>query len=593
LKRHSLIAVFLLLSISLVAPAAQAQPRYGGTLVWGVSSEPPNLIGAGVPTWVFQQVTQQMFNTLVRFDPRTFEWKPELAESWKVTVTDGRMTVGFNLLRNASWHDGKPFTSADVKFTYEKIAPLFNSFIATMMRDHVESIETPDDFTVVFKFKRTWAIAFDPGTFGGSAVGIMPKHLYEGTDIPTNPYNVKPVGTGPWKFKEWKKGEYIIVERNEKYWKKGLPYLDRIIFKIITSPPAMALAVEKGEIDFVWSYGLAFADAIRLQSDIGVGKLAGKKVWFWPSPCGSEDTVAFNIHPEGPPVLKDVRVRQAIAAAIDRRKIAEVVYFGRQEPLDGPLSPAPANSLYYDPKIKQQSFDPELANKLLDEAGYKKGPDGIRFSLRISVDPVSYPFFLKEAEVMRDYLKAVGIDAKIVTLETAAWHEATFRRWDYDISIFPFCYGPGVSYLIQYWSTRGIAKVSWSNVAGYSNPEFDKLLYQAESEVDKTKHIDLVKKALKILAEDQPAIWTASRTMINALNLDFSDELQPGSWENSGGQGYDRMEGIYWLKAPPPVKEVVKEVQIAYVPAWVYAVVVVLIMVAAGAVAYAVRRKPQ
>jgi len=577
---------------------ARGQPRYGGTLVWGIITEPPHLVGAGPPTWVYQQVTQHIYNTLVRWNPEKWEWEPELAESWEVKVDEkGRMIITFHLVRNATWHDGKPFTSADVKFTYEEIAPLFNSFIAAMMRDYVEAIETPDNYTVVFIFKHPWAPAFYPGIFCGCATGIMPKHLYEGTDILHNPYNMKPVGTGPWKFKEWKRGEYIILERNENYWKKGIPYLDRIIFKIIPDPHALALAFERGEVDFIWSYGLTFPDAVRLQELIGLGKLPGKKVWFWPSPCGSELTLAFNLHEEGPEPLKDVRVRKAIAAAINRTKIAEVVYLGRVEPLETPLSAAPANSLYYDPTIKQPEYNPELARKLLDEAGYKPGPDGIRFKLRIAVDIVAYPAFLKVAELIRDFLKEVGIEVEIEALETAAWHEKVFKKWDYDMAPLPYCYGPGPSYLIRYFTTRGIARASWTNAAGYSNPEFDELMYKAEREIDKAKQAELVKKALRIMVEDQPAVWLVSRTFINALNLEFSDEYQPGAWENAGGVAYERLERVYWVKAPlvrekEVVREVIKEVPV--IPGWVYAVVgvaVIAIIAAIGSVIYITKKR--
>lgn len=588
-KVKALITMMILaiLFLPLVSHVIQAQPRYGGTLVWGLSSEPPNLVPIGPPTWAFQVVGNQISNPLVNFDPVTFEWQPELAESWESTTEGDRMTIKFNLVKNATWHDGKPFTSADVKFTYEEIAPVFNSFLAGMKEEHLESIETPDDYTVIFKFKDTWAGAIFPNVFGGCGTGIMPKHLYEGTDYSTNPYNMKTIGTGPYKFKEWKAGEYIILERNENYWKKGLPYLDRIIYKIIPSSSAMALAFEKGEVDFIWSYGLTFTDAVQLQEMIGIGKLLGKKVWFWPSPCASVDTMGFNLHDEGSEYLKDVRVRKAIAAAIDRRTLGEVAYLNRTEAMvETVLSSASANFLYYDPSIKQQTYDPELAKTLLDEAGYTPGPDGVRFSLRLTVDPVAYPANLKEAELIRDMLGEVGIDVQIITLETATWHETVYKNWDFDMSILPFCYGPGPSYFIRYFSTKGIARASWTNAMGYSNLEFDNLLYQAELEPDREKHIDLMKQALKIMADDQPAVFLCTIDKINALNLEFSDELQPGAWESSGGQAYQRLEGVYWVKAP-----LTQEVEVEVIPTWVYVVIAVAVIVAVGSIIYAIRKR--
>ncbi len=621
----------LFLSTILVMPLIygekEAQPRYGGTLVVGLSSEPPHLVLSGPPTWVFYQVVRQIGNSLVSFDPETLEWRPELAQSWEVTEEpDGGMTITFHLVRNATWHDGKPFTSADVKFTYEQVAPLFNSFVDGMMKNYVKSIETPDDYTVIFRFKTKWAPAFYPGYFGGSGINISPKHIYEGTDIPNNPYNTKPIGTGPFKFKEWKKGEYIILERNENYWKKGLPYLDRIIFKIIKTSTAMMLAFEKGEIDFVWTYGLTMSDAIALQEKIGLGQLPGKRVWFFPSPGGSLDVVGFNLHPEGPAPFKDVRVRKAIAAAIDRKKIAEVVYFNRVEALDTVVSSAPAVARY-NPGVNQPPYDPALAERLLDEAGYPRGPDGTRFKIRLMIDSVSYPWYLKEAELIRDFLAEVGISVEIVALDTAAWHERVFKNWDFDMSIFPFVHGPGPIYFIRYYTERGIVRASWSNAMGYNNPAFNEKIFPAEYEIDRAKEETLVREALKILVEDQPAVWTCSRTFVAAVNLDFSDEFEPGAWEHGMGTGYLNLEKIYWVKAPPkpevttmiktelstivqpgttfvttverPVvttvvtvspSPTVTRIEVAIIPEWVYGLIAILVVVAIVSIVLAFRR---
>jgi len=634
--RYSFLSVLiaLMLVTVVILPYVESQPkpepRYGGTLVVGLASEPPHLVLSGPPTWVFYQVVRQIGNSLVSFDPETLEWRPELAQSWEIIKEpDGGMTIRFHLVRNATWHDGKPFTSADVKFTYEQVAPLFNSFVDSMMKNYVKSIETPDDYTVVFRFKTTWAPAFYPGYFGGSGINISPKHLYEGTDIPNNPYNTKPIGTGPFKFKEWKKGEYIILERNENYWKKGLPYLDRIIFKIIRTSPAMMLAFEKGEIDYVWTYGLAMSDAVALQEKIGLGQLPGKRVWFFPSPGGSLDVVGFNLHPEGLAPLKDVRVRKAIAAAIDRKRIAEVVYFGRVEALDTVVSSAPAVARY-NPGVNQPSYDPALAERLLDEAGYPRGPDGTRFKIRLMIDSVSYPFYLKEAELIRDFLAEVGIVVEIVALDTAAWHERVFKGWDFDMSIFPFVHGPGPTYFIRYYTEKGIVRASWSNAMGYNNPAFNEKIFAAEFEIDREKEAQIVREALKILVEDQPAVWTCSRTFLAAVNLDFSDELEPGAWEHGMGTGYLNLEKIYWVKAPPrpevttivrtevatmvqPGTTIVTTIErqvvttvatpiptptvevVEVIPTWVYALIIVVIIVAAASIAYALQkaRKPK
>lgn len=590
------------LPIFLITPVtAQVVPEHGGTLIIGIPSDPPNLVLTGAPTWTYYQVVTPICNSLIDFDPTTLEWVPDLAESWKITTTnDGKMSVAFYLVKNATWHDGVPFTSADVKFSYEVVGPKFNSFLANMKK-YLESIDTPDNYTVIFRFNTTWGLILYPGYFGGSGTCISPKHLYEGTDIVNNPYNTKPVGTGPFKFKEWKRGEYILLERNNNYWKKGLPYLDQIIYRIIPSSSSMALAFERGEIDFVWNYGLSFADAVRLESEVKEGKLPGKKVWFFPSPGGSLDVLGFNLHPEGPAPLKDVRVRKAIAMAINRTAIAELVYYGKVEPLDTIVSKAPATAMFY-PDKKQPSYNPDEANRLLDEAGFKRGPDGIRFKLRLTIDSTSYPWYVKESELIRDFLRNVGIDVQIITLDTAAWHQTVFKNWDFDMSIFPFVHGPGPAYFIQYYTSRGIVRASWSNAMGYSNPEAEKLLFAAEKEMNKTKQIQLVRQALNIIVDDQPAVWTVSRTFVAVLNTAFSDELQPGVWENGFGTNYMRPEKVFLRTAttttlttssPTPTTATTITTTVAQ-PAttWTYiAIAVIIVIIVAGIALYTLRRK--
>jgi peptide/nickel transport system substrate-binding protein len=534
----------------LVTSPAIAQPRYGGRLVWGIGSDPPTLRGASASTFLFQQVQAQPFNCLVSNDFNTGEWKPELAESWQISP-DG-LRVVFNLVRNATWHDGKPFTSADVKFSLLKVNPKYVSFAASF-NESVKSIDTPDDYTVVINMKKPFPAMLSPSIgIGGSGWSIVPKHLYENTDFDTNPYNVKPVGTGAWKFEEWARGDHITFVRNEKYFKKGLPYLDKMIYKVIPATAARALAFEKGEVDFMWAMVLAYSDGARLMKDIQDGKLPGKKVWLYPSQSGSCDVLIFNLQPEGPAFFKDVRVRKAIAYAIDQKKICDLVYYGTALPQLTPVSSAPACRWYYDADSKQPAYDPSMANKLLDEAGYKKGPDGIRFKMRISVDSIGYPTHLKEGEIFKDLLKEVGIDLNIVSLETAAWHDAVFTRWDFDTFVFPMSTGPDPMLVQQYYTGKGIRRVSWSNAGGYNNSKVNELFYASEVEMNRAKRADLVKQATKIMVEDQAAVWLVTRQYVNALNLDFSDQFQPGVWEYGGGIGFARTEGVYWLKAPAP-----------------------------------------
>ena len=551
------ITFIVVLVAPMITTPVSAAPKLGGTLIWGVASDPnlPGLMGAGSNTFLFIQVAQQVFNDIIAYDGKTFQWVPELAQSWQISPDGLHFT--FNLVHNATWHDGVPFTSADVKYTYEKILPVYNAFGGDFMKS-VDTILTPDDYTVVINLKKPFPAMYAPvAGLGGTSWSIMPKHLYDGKDLATNEYNNKPVGTGPWMFKEWVKGDHITFVKNPKYFKKGLPYLDQLIFKIIPDASARALAFEKGDVDFEWALGgLAIADAVRLQDQISSGKLTGKRVWFYPSQSGSSDILYLNQlkdnqipgYKNPAPWFRDIKVRKAIAYAIDLNKMNELVYFGKATVMTGPVSPAPATAWYYDPNQKEPTYDPAMANKLLDDAGYKPGPDGIRFTMRITVDSVGYPQYVKEGEVMRDYLKAVGIQLNIISLDTAAWHNTVFQKWDYDTMIFPMSTGPDPHLIVRYYTGGGIQPISWSNAAGYNNTQVNNLFAASELEPDRAKRADLVKQATGVLVNDQADFWMLARPYINGLNLDFSDEMQPGAWENAGGVAIQRLEGVYWTK---------------------------------------------
>lgn len=595
------ITILIVLVAPMLTPPVAAQPKRGGTLIWAVASDPnlPGLLGAGSGTFLFQQAASQVFNTLVSYDSKNLQWRPELAQSW--TVSPDGLTMTFNLVKNATWHDGVPFTSADVSYSIQKVNPVYNGFAADFMK-FVSSVNTPDDYTVVFNMKQPFPAIFSPVVgLGGVGWSIVPKHLYDGKDLATNEYNNKPVGTGPWMFKEWVKGDHITFVRNPNYFKKGLPYLDQLIFKIIPDASARALAFEKGDVDFEWALGgLTYADGVRIQDEISSGKLTGKKVWFYPSQSGSSDILYLNQLPNGPAFLKDIKVRQALAYAVNLTKMNELVYFNKGTVMTGPVSPAPATSWYYDPNAKQPTYNPAMANKLLDDAGYKPGADGTRFKMRITVDSVGYPQYVKEGEVMRDFLKAVGIQLNVVTLDTAAWHDAVFRRWDYDTFIFPMSTGPDPHLIVRYYTGPGIQPVSWSNAAGYNNSKVNDLFAASEVEPNRAKRTDLVLQATRLLVTDQAAFWMLARPYVNALNMDFSDEFQPGAWENAGGVCIQRLEAVYWTKGTPivPATTAITSAtspvaQPAIGSDTLLAIVVLIIIVAVGAFYWQRRSKTQ
>jgi len=239
------IVLGFVLTCSASVALAQEQ-KMGGVINAVIQPEPPGLMLAMIQNGPTQMVSGNIFEGLLRYSPK-LEPLPGLAESW--TVGEDAKTYSFKLKSGVTWHDGKPFTSADVLFTIGMLKETHSR--ARNNLTMLEKVEAPDDLTVVFTLKQP----FGPflGIFEVGSMPIMPKHIYEGTDWKTNPYNNAPVGTGPFMFKEWQKGSFIHLVKNPAYHEKGKPYLDDVYWQIIPDAAARSVAYETGKVDVSWS----------------------------------------------------------------------------------------------------------------------------------------------------------------------------------------------------------------------------------------------------------------------------------------------------------------------------------------------------
>ncbi|MFG1396083.1 ABC transporter substrate-binding protein [Roseixanthobacter pseudopolyaromaticivorans] len=477
---------------SLVAAGAQAEePHKGGTLTAIIQPEPVILTAAlntAAPTGV---VSGNIFDGLVDYDAN-LNPVPALAESWE-TSADG-LTFTLHLRKGVQWHDGKPFTAADVKWTLEevwqKIHPRNQAIFGK-----VTSVDTPDDSTVVLHLSQPSVAILS--SLNSNGAQVLPKHLYEGTDLLNNPYNNKPVGTGPFVFKEWSRGNYIVLERNPNYWDKTKPYLDKVIFKVIPDAAARAAALEKGEVQYGVLSPVPLKDAERLS------KLPSLRVttqgYEWLSPFLFAD---FNVDRAN---IKDVKVRQALAHAIDRKTIANVVWFGFAKPA---VSPVPSTlTAFHDAGGIAYDFDPKKAEALLDEAGYKRGADGVRFTLDIDYIPYGDDF-KRTAEYLKQALKRVGVEANVRSQDTAAYTKRVYGDRDFDIAItwFAAFSDPQVGVNRAYWSGPIGKNIPWTNGSGYRNAKVDALIAAVQGEADPQKRIQEFKDLQKIVLTDLPTL---------------------------------------------------------------------------------------
>ncbi len=492
------------LVVASVAPSSYTAPLAGGTLVEAVTGDPGGLNPAITTAWVPHVVGGQIYNALIEHD-FDFRPKPDLAERW--TISSDGLTYTFYLVRNASWHDGTKFTSADVKYSFENVATKHHPW-ATIYNQAVSSVDIPDDYTVVFRLK----MPFSPlmSFLGMMGLPILPKHLYQGTDPTTNPRNFEnPVGTGPFVFREWVKGSHITLVKNEKYFKPGKPRLDRVVIRIIPDPQARVLALERGEIDYI-PVVLSFSDIDRLRGVPGI------KVPMPPERYGGEAFgqirgIAVNLRN---PVLKKLRVRQALMHAMDREFMRQRIFFG---------VPAVAHSLIteaigwaHNPDVTKYEFDLEKANKLLDSAGLPRKATGERFSLTLLLDG-GVAEDVRVAQVLQEAFKRVGITLVVKALDTGVKNNLEFRQWEFDLAIRALGAGPDPAMASSWLTTDGIERVDFANDAGYSNPKVDQLFARAASEVDQAKRGQLYKEIQAILARDLPYLPLMERPWLSAF----------------------------------------------------------------------------
>ncbi len=477
-----------LFTLTIFSVAAHGDaPQYGGSVVVAVSSDPGGLNPAITTQGGVHLICGSIFSGLVAQD-FNLNPVPDLAERWDVSP-DGR-TYTFHLVRDAEFHDGVPLTSEDVKFTFEQLLLKYHSRTRASIGDNLRRIETPDPYTVAFEFDRPYAAFLQ--LIDVTNAPVLPKHIYENTDPLTNPRNTSPIGSGAFKFQEWVKGDHITLVRNEKYFKQSQPFLDRVVYKVTPSAATAAIAFENGEVDYFLNPSPLDMRRLRSMANVVVTD-KGREGY------ATVETLIPNLS-RAP--LSDLRVRRAMAHAIDKNYIVEKVMFGM-----GRVATSPISSLLkwaHNPNVMKYEKDLTLANQLLDEAGYRRGADGVRFHLKT----VYASGYAKVIEALRDQFREVGIALDLQQLEFGAMVDAVYIKKDFDLGFSSFENGPdpdiGVKRTIV---SSNIGAIPFSNGALYRNPRVDELFALAASELDKQKRAAYYFEAQDILVKDLPYFW--------------------------------------------------------------------------------------
>jgi ABC-type transport system substrate-binding protein len=419
--------------------------------------------------------------------------KPELKARAGIVQTEQFLAepeMVFTLRDGVRWHDGEPFTSRDVAFTYRAImddataSPRKPDFL------YILRVETPDPHTVRVIYRKPYSPALNSWM-----IGMLPAHILEGKtpDWWAMNFNRNPVGTGPFRFDEWKTNEYVRVTRNPDYFGAPGPWLDSIVFRVLPDQLALRLAFETRQVDFwsvdPWAVG-------HFEQD--------KRFDVFSSPSSSYTYVGWNLRR---PIFQDEKVRRALAHAVNVPEMVKYILYGHGVQSTGIFTP---KMWFFNPNVKPFAYDPEKARQLLAEAGWKPGKDGIlekdgqRFSFTLITNNGN-EIRRDIATLVQDDLKKLGIELKIELYEWAVFLKNFINKGSFDAMVLGWALGPDYDQY-QIWHSSQ-SNPEQLNVVNYKNPEVDKLLIDIREEYSRDKIIALAGLIQSTIYRDQPYLF--------------------------------------------------------------------------------------
>lgn len=487
-------------------PEPEPTAEGGGTLVVAITSDPGHLNPAITTSGSVHTASELMYNGLVSYD-ENFAPEPDLALDWE--ILDDGARYRFRLRDDVVWHDGTPFTSADVAYTFQEVLTTFHSRTKASVGGLLESVETPDDTTVEFRFSEPYAPLLQQ--LDATEAPILPAHIFEGTNPQENPANQAPVGTGPFMFSSYSADEELVLVRNPDYFEPGLPKLDEVVMRVIPDAGSQVIALEAGEVDWLW--GVPGPDLARLSGD---DRFTTLKTLVNPGGANCIMTLSYNLDR---PALSDVRVRRAIAHGLDRQAFLDRAAFGQGNVATAPVSSGIPTA--HAAGLDLPGYDPDAARGLLDEAGWvadgggrtARGVAGVADGTPLAIGVHMYPRFASYGELMKALLLEIGVDVEVKALERATLVEEVFTQRDFDTNIISYCNGtdPEVGIRRMYISGN-IAPIPFSNSSGYVNTEVDDLFDSARNTVDPEARAGVYRRLQEILVDELPYFWLVETT---------------------------------------------------------------------------------
>jgi peptide/nickel transport system substrate-binding protein len=458
-RRTFLAALVAVLAVGWGSGAVHAQ----GRLIVQSQTEPPGLDMTATPATATSGIVfYNVQESLVKVD-RHGKLVPSLAERWH--TADNR-NYTFFLKKGVRFHNGREMKAADVKFAFERALNPETKHPYTKDYEAIGDIIVKDDYTVTFALKSVNANFLQNVARSGAA--IYPREAVE-------TLKSHPIGTGPFRFEEWVRGDRVVLVKNADYHVKGLPKLDRVTFRFVTDPNAVLAALKAGDVD-ASLFGLGPEHVQDLAKDPRFQVIIGD----------TTNDVILSMNNSRKPYT-DVRVRRAMTYGINKGDVLKGAMFGMGKILGtnvDPLNP------YYVDMSKAMPYDPAAAKKLLAEAGYPNGFDTV-----LKVSP-QYDYTVRSGQIVADSLKKIGVNMKIEQIEWGQWIARVFREADFDLSIIGHA---------EAWDIKNYANAKY--YFRYDSPKFQALFAKSEVTVDDKARREIYVDMQKLLVEDAPVVW--------------------------------------------------------------------------------------
>ena len=466
------------------------EPAYGDALIAGSIGEPSNLIFMLTSDSASHDIAGLMFNGLVKYHT-DLSVIGDLAESWDISK-DG-LVITFHLRKGVKWTDGVAFTADDVKFGYDTIV---NEKTPSAYKEdflQVKKAEVVDKYTLRVTYEKPFA----PALMSWSGLVVLPKHLLEGKDITKVEFGRNPIGLGPYKLKKWTPGQELILDSYREYF-EGRPYIDRYVYRLIPDLSTMFLELKAGSIDMMGLTPIQYTK----QTNTDYFKNNFQKFRY---PVFTYNYMGFNLKH---PFFKDIRVRQAIAYAIDKSEIIDVVLFGLGSQSTGPYVP---NTWPYNPNVKKYEYNPEKARQLMKEAGWEDTDgDGL---LDKDGNPFRFTIFTNmgntqrknTATIIQWRLAKIGIKVEIRALEWSTFINEFIDKKRFEAVMLGWSIGLDPDQYDIWHSSK--TKEKELNFISYSNPEVDALLEKGRRTFNMEERKKAYFRIQEILAEELPYIF--------------------------------------------------------------------------------------